>query len=197
MPRSALFAMPKSMTLVSPSNDTSTFGGEISQCTRLSDAPSFDVRRCAYARPFASSRPTNSARSTGSRCLALVEQRERAAQVAALDVLEREEVLVADAADLEHLRDVDVLQLDRDLRLVDEPRDELRVGGEVRQHLLDDGELLEPGEAVLREEDLAHAAARQPLDQQVAPEDLRQARFRPAHRAGLPLIGTRLQRQSS
>ena len=67
----------------------------------------------------------NSARSTGSRCLLLAEQRERAAQVAALDVLEREEVLVADAADLEDLRDVDVLQLDRDLRLVDEPRDEL------------------------------------------------------------------------
>ena len=59
--------------------------------------------------------------------------RERAAQVAALDVLEREEVLVADAADLEDLRDVDVLELDRDLRLVDEARDELRVGGEVRQ----------------------------------------------------------------
>ena len=117
----------------------------------------------------------NSARSTGSRLLALAEQRERAAQIAALDVLEREEVLVADATDLEDLRDVDVLELDRDLRLVDEARDELRVGGEVRQHLLDHRELLEPGEAVLREEDLAHAAARQTLDEQVAPEHLGQA----------------------
>jgi hypothetical protein len=91
-------------------------------------------------------------------------------QIAALEVLEGEEVLVADPADLEHLGDVDVLQLDRDLRLVDEPRDELRVLGQARQHLLDHAQLLEAGQAVLGEEDLAHAAARQPLDQEVAAE---------------------------
>jgi hypothetical protein len=68
------------------------------------------------------------------------------AQIAALEVLEkREEVLVADPADLEHLGDVDVLQLDRDLRLVDEPRDELLVLGQARQHLLDHAQLLEAG----------------------------------------------------
>ena len=65
--------------------------------------------------------------------LAVTEEPESAAQVTTLDVLEREEVLVADPADLEDLRDVDVLQLDRDLCLVDEARDELLVGGEVRQ----------------------------------------------------------------
>src|SRR5436190_23399731 len=103
----------------------------------------------------------------------MAEQRERAPEVAALDVLEREEVLVPDAADLEHLRDVDVLELDRDLRLVDEPRDERRVRGEVREDLLDHRELLEAREAVLRQKDLAHAAARESLHEQVPNEHLR------------------------
>jgi hypothetical protein len=46
------------------------------------------------------------------------EHRERAAQIASVDVLEGEEVLVANPADLEDLGDIDVRQLDRDLGLV-------------------------------------------------------------------------------
>jgi hypothetical protein len=106
------------------------------------------------------------------------EHRQRPSEIAAVDVLEGEEVLVADPADLEHLGDVDVLQLDRDLGLVDEARDELRVLGQARQHLLDHAQLLEAGQAVLGEEDLAHATARQPLDQQV-----------PAEHRGQPDVG--------
>ena len=109
--------------------------------------------------------------------MAVREQRQRPAQIAAVDILECEEVLVADPSDLEDLCDVDVLQLDRDLRLVDEPRDELLVGHEVRQDLLDHRELLEPCESVLGEENLSHSAARQPLDKQVPPEYLREARI--------------------
>ena len=130
--------------------------------------------------------------------LAMGEERQRAAKVTALDVLEREEVLLADAPDLEHLGDVDVLQLDRDLRFVDESRDELRIGGEVREHLLDHRELLEPGEAVLGEKDFAHAAARQALHEEVATEHLRKGRILPGGWPGMPaLIGSRLQGHQS
>jgi len=90
--------------------------------------------------------------------LALSEQGQGATEIAPLHVLERQEVLVADPADLEHLGDVDVGQLDGDLRFIDEARDELRILGQVGQHLLDDRQLLEPGQAVLGQENLAHAA---------------------------------------
>ena len=124
--------------------------------------------------------------------LALAEQAERATQVAAFDELEREEVLVADATDLEDLRDVDVLELDRDLSLVDEARDELCIGREVREHLLDHTELLEAGEAMLREENLSHTAPRETLDQEVPTEHLWQP-LDPPHRAGLRIFDRYLQ----
>jgi hypothetical protein len=85
----------------------------------------------------------------GDALTALLQDAQRPPEVAALDVLDGEEVLVADAPDLEDLGDVDVLQLDRDLRLVDEARDELLVLREMRKDLLDDAELLEAGQAVL------------------------------------------------
>ena len=131
----------------------------------------------------------------GQALFAMPEERERTPEVSTLDVLEREEVLVGDAADLEHLGDVDVLELDRDLRLVDEPRDERLVGREVREHLLDDDKLLEPREPVLGEKDFAHAAAGEPLDQEIAPEHLRQARILAPEWATLgAFVGLCLQR---
>jgi hypothetical protein len=45
--RSALRAMPKSMILVSPSNETRTLGGEMSQWTRPIDLPAASARRWA------------------------------------------------------------------------------------------------------------------------------------------------------
>ena len=51
---------------------------------------------------------------------------EQAQEVHALDVLHREEVRVADGAEVEDLDDVRVVEAERDLRLVDEHRDELR-----------------------------------------------------------------------
>ena len=52
-----------------------------------------------------------------------------------------------------------MLQLDRDLRLVDEALDELLVGDEVWKDLLDDDELFEALDlAQLREKNFAHPA---------------------------------------
>jgi hypothetical protein len=46
---------------------------------------------------------------------------------------------------------------------------------------------------VLREENLAHATARQTLDKQVPAEHLRQARIDTTERPGLPLVQRGLQ----
>ena len=62
------------------------------------------------------------------------------------------------------------------------------------KHLLDHGELLEPGKPVLREEDLAHAATRQPLDEQIPPEHLWQP-LDPAHGTGVRVFEGGLQRR--
>ena len=88
--------------------------------------------------------------------------------------LEREDLLAVVHPHLEDRGDVGVRELDRDLRLVDEALDELAVGGEVGQDLLDDAELLEAGELpALGEEDLAHAAAAQTTQEEIASEHFR------------------------
>jgi len=56
---------------------------------------------------------------------------EDAAQIAPVDVFEGDEVRLVHLAEIEDLGDVRVLQLHRDLRLVDEHRDELFVLGDV------------------------------------------------------------------
>ena len=68
---------------------------------------------------------------------------EDAAQVPAVDVLEGDEVAVVDFAEVEDLGDVGVLQLHRDLRLVDEHRDELFVLRDARQDALERDDALE------------------------------------------------------
>ena len=109
---------------------------------------------------------------------------DEAAQVAALDVLDGEEVLAVDAADLVDLGDVDVVELDGDLRLIDEADDEVVVGGELRQDFLDDDKLFEAGDlADLGEKDLAHAAARQALEQEESTKC--DGKFRPQKRRSL------------
>jgi len=55
------------------------------------------------------------------------------AEVAPVHVLQGDEVAVVDFAEIEDLRDVGVVQLDGDLRLVDEHRDELFVLSDVRR----------------------------------------------------------------
>src|SRR5262249_44709747 len=63
--------------------------------------------------------------------------------VLAVDELERDEVAVFDFAEIEDLGDVGVVQLNRDLRLVDEHRDEFFIFGDVRQNALDGEQALE------------------------------------------------------
>ena len=69
-----------------------------------------------------------------------------------------------------------MVELDGDLRLVDEALDELLVGAELGQDLLDDDRLLEALDlAQLAEEDLAHPPAGEAFQEQVTPEDLRES----------------------
>ena len=81
------------------------------------------------------------------------------AQVLAVDVLHRDEVLAVVLTDVEDLDDVRVRERRRDARLVEEHLDERAVLVHRRQDPLDDEELLEAGDALLdREEELGHAA---------------------------------------
>ena len=53
--------MPKSVSLTSPAYETSTFCGEMSQCTICSGWPSSPARSCAKARALSTSAAMNSA----------------------------------------------------------------------------------------------------------------------------------------
>ena len=96
---------------------------------------------------------------------------QQAERVEPVDELERDEVLAVHLAEVEDLHDLRVGQLRGQLGLVDEHRDEARVGRQVRQDPLDDQDLLEAvRRGDLRAEDLSHAAHRQPFEQRVAAE---------------------------
>ena len=93
---------------------------------------------------------------------------EQGGQVGSRYVLHGDEVGVLGEAQVEHLHDVRVRQGDRDLRLVDEHLDELRVAGQLGEDAFDDEDLLEAGHAVaLGAIHLGHAAARDALEQLV------------------------------
>ena len=70
-------------------------------------------------------------------------------EVPAVDQLQRQEVAPAGDAQVQHLRDVAVLQAHRDVRLVEHHVAELRIGRIRRQDPLEDDRLLEPLGAVL------------------------------------------------
>ncbi|MEZ4251572.1 MAG: hypothetical protein R3B99_25440 [Polyangiales bacterium] len=91
--------------------------------------------------------------------LALVQAPEHAVERLAVQVLHRQEPIVAKASELEDLRDVGVMQLRRDARFVEEHRDEVVFFGEVRVDAFDRDPLLEPtGGAGSREVHRRHAA---------------------------------------
>ena len=91
--------------------------------------------------------------------------------VLAPDVLHGDEVRVVDAAELEDLADVGVVQLAADLGLIDEHLDEVGVLRHRRQDALDGEDLLEALDAEgLGLEDLGHAANADALEQDVLAE---------------------------
>ena len=93
------------------------------------------------------------------------------AQVLAVNVLHRDEVGAVDHAEVEDLHDVRMRERGRDARLVEEHLDERLVLVHRRQDPLDDDELLEPADAALdREEELGHAARREPAHERVPSE---------------------------
>ena len=80
-------------------------------------------------------------------------------EIPAVDQLERQEVAPARDAEVQHLRDVAVLEAHRDVRLVQHHVAELRIGRIRRQDPLEDDRLLETLGAVLDgQENLGHAA---------------------------------------
>ena len=64
--RSAVCAMPKSSTLVTPSSRTMMFCGLTSRCTSPSGCPASSTARCACARPRPASRAMATASGAGS-----------------------------------------------------------------------------------------------------------------------------------
>ena len=94
---------------------------------------------------------------------------EHVTKVFAVHVLHRVEVRARELSDVVNLRDVRMLELRGEPRLVEEHRDELRVLREVRQDALDADELLEAAVTVKpREKDLGHATRRELRDELVA-----------------------------
>ena len=104
---------------------------------------------------------------------------QHAQEVDSLDVLHREEVGVADGTEVEHLDDVRVVEAERDLRLVDEHRDELTAARVCGVDLLDDEGLVETlRHDRAREIHLGHPTCADLSDQRVFAELL--------HRLSLP-----------
>jgi hypothetical protein len=99
------------------------------------------------------------------RAALLLMQVEDAADVAAVDVLEGDVERVLVAAELVDLADVAVLELDRQLGLGLEHRDEVRVAGDVRQDPLDGHRALEVvGAGLLGLVNLGHATGADALE---------------------------------
>ena len=69
---------------------------------------------------------------------------ENGAQILAVDVLHRDEEVLVFPREIEDRHDIGVLELHRDLRLIDEHRDELLVLRDARQNALHRDESLEP-----------------------------------------------------
>ncbi len=80
----------------------------------------------------------------------------------AVHVLHREEVAVAEAADVVHLRDVRVLELGREPRLVEEHAHEVDVGRALAEDPLEHDVARHAGDArAARQKDLRHATHRE------------------------------------
>ncbi len=110
----------------------------------------------------------------GQREAPLLRELQERAQVLALDVLHGDVVPGVDLPEIVDVRDVVVVELGRELRLVDEHRHEFGVRRHVRHDALDRDDLLEALLAFhARLEDLGHAARADLLEELVAPERAR------------------------
>ena len=111
------------------------------------------------------------------------------AQIPPVDVLEREVVLLAGLAEVEHGHDVRVHQARLQAGFIDELVHGLAAAREVRMHALEDevpDEVL--GAVGRREEDLRHAALTDALDQTVAPHLPQLSRGRGSQRGRRRLV---------
>ena len=169
-PPSAL-AMPKSSSLTAPSYDSITFDGETSRWIIPSELAVVTGQVVGVGQGAAHLAADVGHQLGPGRADAGPEGPHRLGQVAAFDVLHRDEVLLVDRPQLEDLDDVGVVEAGRQLGLLDEHARELGVVGEVRQDALDHEHALEPGgtlDAAL--EDVGHAAAADAFEQRVFAE---------------------------
>ena len=173
----SLFAMPKSTIFTSPVNVTTMFCGEMSRWTMPR------VRAVEIALVVRVREPGAHAEDDRERVLEreledvlLLHLTDDRAQVLAVDVLHRDEVLAVGLPDVEDLDDVRMRERRRDARLVEQHLDERAVLVHRRQDPLDDEQLLEACDALLDgEEELRHAAGREPADEGVLAEPTRHA----------------------
>ena len=101
---------------------------------------------------------------------ALARQGQRDAEIAALDVLHREEQGVVGATEIERRHDVLMGERHRHPHIANEHGQEAGVTGALLPDALDDDALLHAGDAAARQVHLAHAAAGQRAHQLVAAE---------------------------
>ena len=162
-------AMPKSVSLISPWSLISTLFGLMSRWTIPSGLPSRRLGVRVGQRPADAGGDVQAQRRRpdhGRRVGALQDL----LQVPAVDQLQHHEVAPAGDAQVQHLRDVAVLQAHRDVSLVEQHVPELRVGGVLGQDPLEHDRLLETLGAVLDgEEDLGHPAVGELAQDCVAP----------------------------
>ena len=135
-----------------------------------SGAPSAPGRSCTWASACAISIAMATASAQPTRDADLDGALAHVAEAAPLDVLDdRVRLAVLVGRRLEHLRDAGVLELRLHARLVEEAREERAVVDVVAPHRLDDARPLGALDARRRGEvDVAHPAARDELEEQVA-----------------------------
>ena len=137
------------------------------------------VRVAEAARRLARDVRGHERRHRRRRRLVLRERTQQAQQVLALDVLHDDEELAVLLAELVDLHDVGVREARRDLRLVDEHVDELRILVVRAEDLLDDDGALEAGGAfAARTIHVRHASAAEAGSERVLTEAMRRKRRR-------------------
>ena len=135
--RPAALATPKSSTRGTPSVPTRTFCGETSRWTMPSGWPRSSFASCAACSPWSTPAMMADRMRSGNRLLPLAERARKPGDGLARHVVHDEEQLAAGRDDVERRHDVRMADARREPRLVEEHRDELGVGRELRVQALD------------------------------------------------------------